>query len=150
MFLILLQWLLSITQALGEIPDVTLAYDNMCNVQRLRVAQVPLPLTKPFDTLWIKVKKIIDVFHYPNHTRPECKQLYSPSQLKDQNPNFNTQAGEQTFAWVGRFKNIICAMNKTHHMFYLHRMVLRRNAYTSKCYNYCRKPVLPKSKKKLK
>ena len=37
--------------------------------------------------------------------------------VKSQNPDFNTQAGEQTFVWVSRFKHIICAMNKTHHLF---------------------------------
>ena len=135
------------SRSLGEIPDVTLAYDNICNVEKLKVAQTPLPLPSPFDKMWLGVKKVIDVFHFPNHISPHCKELFSPKKLKELNPNFNTQAGEQTFAWIGRFKHIVCAMNKTHHLFFLHRMVLRRNLYTSKCYKHGRKPVLPKSKR---
>lgn len=140
-FFILLQWLLntSITES-----EVILAYDNMCNLDRLKVARQPLPFDPPLDNLWLNVKKIIDVFHFRNHTSPDCKEKYSPKAVKEQNPNFNTQAGEQTFIWVGKFKNILCSMNKTHHLFYLHCMVKRRNAYTAKCYKYNKKPILPK------
>ena len=45
--------------------------------------------------------------------------------------------------WLARLKNIVCAMNKTHHLFYLHYMVRSRNSYTAKCYANGRKPVLP-------
>ena len=117
----MLQWLLCLARVTGKPPPVTLAYD-MCNVQRLQVAQKPLPLPSPFDRLWLEIKKIIDVFHFPNHVNPLCKKLYSPSQLKQDHPNFNTQAREQTFTWIGRYKHIVCAMNKTHHLFYLHCM----------------------------
>ena len=68
---------------------------------------------------------------------------YSPAKVKEKNPDFNTQAGEQTFVWVGRFKHILCAMKKCNHLFYLHRMVLRRNSYTCKCYLRGKKPILP-------
>ena len=145
-FLIILQWLLSMINPLNpnSKPNVTLAYDNICNLDRMKVAKHPLPLPKPLDTIWIDVTKIIDVFHFPNHVSEECKKIYSPEKVKSENPSFNTQAGEQTFVWVGRFKHILCSMNKTHHLFYLHRMVRRRNAYTVKCYRNGRKPVLPK------
>lgn len=141
-FFIILQWLLSMINPLK--PNVTLAYDNICNLDRMKVAKHPLPLPKPLDTIWIDVTKIIDVFHFPNHVSEECKKKYNPEKVKSENPSFNTQAGEQTFVWVGRFKHILCSMNKTHHLFYLHRMVRRRNAYTVKCYRNGRKPVLPK------
>ena len=36
-------------------------------------------------------------------------------------------------------------MNKIHHLFYLHRMVVKRNAYTEKCYRNGKKPILPTS-----
>ncbi len=147
--LIVLQWLLALMKGAtlkdGELPPVTLAYDNMCNLDRLRVATKPLPFQPPFDKVWLNVTKIIDVFHFNNHVDPLCRERYSPAKLKADNPGFNTQVGEQTFSWLCRFKHIVCAMNKTHHLFYIHRMVLRRNAYTSKCYAVGRKPVLPKS-----
>ena len=118
----------------------------MCNICRLRVAKNRLPLPAPMDQAWLKLRKIIDTFHLRNHSNPLCHTQYSPQEMKDQNPFFNTQAGEQTFVWMGKFKNIVCAMGKTHHLFYLHRMVRRRNTYTDKCYSYGRKPILPKIK----
>lgn len=144
MFLILIQWLLSLSKSGGDISNITLAYDNMCNIERMHVARKPLPLPPPMDTAWMKVDKIIDVFHFGNHVSPQCKEKFSPAKLKEDNPNYNTQAGEQTFVWVSRFQHILCSMTKNHHLFYLHRMVLRRNTYTAKCYKNKRKPILPK------
>lgn len=129
----------------GSLPSVILAYDNMCNLDRLKVARQPLPLAPPLDCIWNKVEKIINVFHFKNHVSPSCRAKFSPKRMKEENPNFNTQAGEQTFFWVHRFQHILCAMKKCNHLFYLHRMVLRRNAYTSKCYRMGKKPILPKS-----
>ena len=128
--------------------NIILAYDNMCNLDRLKVARIPLPLSrKGLQNIWLDISKIIDSFHLRNHKNQACQTKYSPHKMKEEHPEFNTQAGEQTFTWAGRFKNILCAMNKTHHLFYLHRMILRRNAYTSRCYQKGRKPILPKSKK---
>ena len=99
-----------------SIPKITLAYDNICNLARLKVAQKKPPL----DMAWRNVEKIIDVFHFGNHVSPDCKRNFCPDKLKKENPNFNTQAGEQTFVWVGRFKHILCSINKNHHLFYLY------------------------------
>ena len=74
---------------------------------------------------------------------PEYKVKYSLDEIKAANPHYNTEAGEQTFIWVARFKHILCSMNKIHHLFYLHRMIRRRNEYTEKCYKLGKKPVLP-------
>ena len=144
-FLIILQWLLTLMNSTKPPPEVVLAYDNMCNLAKLKVAQKPLPLPPPLDTAWMNVTKIIDSFHIGNHVSATCRESFSPVKLKTEHPYYNTQAGEQTFVWVGRFQHILCSMNKTHHLFYLHRMVLRRNTYTAKCYRTGKKPVLPKS-----
>lgn len=141
-FLIIVQWLLT----LPNVSNVTLAYDNMCNLAKLKVAQELLPFSPPLDRLWLDIKKIIDVFHIKNHISQDCLSKFSPVEFKQDHPTFNTQAGEQTFVWVHRFNHILCSMNKVHHLFYLHRMVLRRNRYTTKCYLTGRKPILPKAK----
>ena len=147
-FFILVQWLVSLAKVdAAPQKDMYLAYDNMCNLAKLKVAQAPLPFKPPLDKLWIDLNKIIDVFHFQNHVSIKCRETYSPAQLKADHPDFNTQAGEQTFAWIYRFSKIVCSMNKTHHLFYLHRMVLRRNEYTSLCYYRGKKPVLPKASK---
>lgn len=142
MFIIVIQWLLSLSKNSGKM-TVTLAYDNMCNLDKLKASRLPLPLDPPYDRIWTNVKKIIDVFHFGNHVSPQCKEKYSPEEVKKAHPTWNTQAGEQTFTWLSRFKYNICSMPKVHHMFYIHRMVIRRNKYTAKCYMNGRKPILP-------
>ena len=56
-FYILLQWLLSLVDSTGSthrVPEVILAYDNMCNLARLNAAKEPLPFPAPLDQLWLK------------------------------------------------------------------------------------------------
>lgn len=122
------------------------AYDNMCNLDRLKAAKNDLPFPQPFNKLWEKIGKIIDTFHLKNHKRKLCHQLYNPKLLKDTHPSFNTQACEQTFSWLGKFHRILSAMPKVHNNFYLHRLVQRRNDYNTYCYKHGRKPVLPNVK----
>ena len=96
-FLILLQWLLSLVKTLGgpsNLPAITVAYDNICNIEKMRIARKPLPLPPPYNKLY--VQKIIDVFHFPNHISATCREQFSPLQFKESHPNFNTQCGEQT------------------------------------------------------
>ena len=77
------------------------------------------------------------------HVDPRCQQ-YHPDIVRETIPDMNTMACEQTFACVSRYKKILSAMPKTHHHFYLHRMVQRRNKYLSLCYALGRKPVQPR------
>lgn len=145
-FLLTIQYL---TQRLQGIPeeeweDFFLAYDNMCNLDRLRATKKSLPLAPPFNNLWFKINKVIDRLHIRNHKRPECKTKYSCDDLKAKIPGLNTPVAEQTFIWASKFKKIMCAMPKRRQLFYYHRMVVRRNRYTSNCYKENRDPTLPK------
>ena len=126
--------------------QTVLSYDNLCNLDNLRAAREKLPLPSPYDELWLKVTKIIDSLHIQNHKRQHCQTFYGAKlkELKEESPDLNTMAAEQTFVWLARFKRILCAMDKCHHLFYIHRMVTRRNKYTEKCYQNGRKPVAPK------
>jgi len=63
---------------------------------RLKIAHKPLPLTPPLNRAWLHIKKIIVSFHLQNHVNPECHTTFSPQGLKENHPNANTQAGEQT------------------------------------------------------
>ncbi len=110
-FFILIKWL----QTLSQQPNyqflptaMYLAYDNMCNVNRLKVARAALPLPPPMDKAWLNIEKIIDTFHLPNHVNPECHTLYSPQRLKEKCPDANTQAGEQTSPEVVEGTPICC------------------------------------------
>lgn len=146
-FLIVITWLYNV---LKEIPvdlwgNVVLVYDNMCHLDGMRAARCALPFPKPWDNMWQAIGKVLDRFHFSNHVDESCRVKYNPENflLNDD----NSEVAEQTFVWVGRFKKIVCAMPKVHHLFFLHRMVKRRNKYTSACYKRGKKPVLPKTKK---
>jgi hypothetical protein len=102
----------------NEWGDFFLAYDNICNLDRLRVAKKPLPLPPPYDEVWLKITKVIDRLHMRNHKRPECKTKYSADPLKEKIPGLNTPV-----------KKIMCAMPKRRQLFFYHRMVVRRNKY---------------------
>ena len=145
-FLLVLNWLIS---AFGgktreERKPITVAYDNMCHLDNLKVARKPLPLPGDLAHIWMDVNKIIDGLHIKNHRDERSKEKYNPDRLEGE--NFNTMSCEQTFAWLSRYKKILCAMPKTHYHFYLHRMVKRRNKYISFCYVIGRRPTQPKVK----
>ena len=119
---------------------------DMCHVDRINVAQKALRFHPPFDE-WLKANKIIDSLHIAYSKSEGCKEKYNPAKLKDILPDGHTTAGKQTFTWLSRFKKILCSMPKVHHMFFLHRMVVRRNSYTVTYYKNGKKPVLPKVRK---
>ena len=102
-------WLLTLMQQVEVPPKVVVAYDNMCNLAKLKVACNPLPFPPPLDSIWHNVDKIVDSFHVKNHVSAKCREQFSPARIKAENPNYNTQAGEQTFVWVGRFSTF-CAL----------------------------------------
>lgn len=89
---------------------------------------------------------MIDELHFKNHTDKICRQKYDPSVIKEKHPGISFMSAEQTFAWLTRFRKILSAMPKTHHLYYLHRLVKKRNVYTELCHRLNRKPLLPKTK----
>ena len=147
-FIILISWLYL---TLRTIPykawkGIWLAYDNICNIIKLRAAQEKLPLPDKFTKMWQKV--IVDGLHINNHKHEHCKTALHLDNIYRMYPDLkgtrNTMAAEQTFVWLGRYKKIISSMPKLHHLFFLHRLVKRRNRYNSECYKNHRKPLLPK------
>ena len=80
-----------------EWDDFFLAYDNMCNLDRLKAVQKPLLLPPPFKNIWLKINKVIDRLHIRNHKRPESKTKYSSDLLKERIPGLNTPVAEKTF-----------------------------------------------------
>ena len=163
-------WLYNLLQSVPEEDwgKVVLAYDNMCHLDGLRAAQRPLPLPAPYDLMWQRITKvcyyiyynigvsvititffnfqIIDTLHFRNHTDEQCRAKYNPKIVTDTNPNINLMCAEQTFAWLSRYRRILTSMTKTHHLFFLHRLVLCRNAYTELCLTVGRKLLLPSAK----
>ena len=95
---------------------------GLCNFCHLKVARKPLPFKPPLDCAWLRMNKIIDNLHFLNHVNSECHTSFSPQTSKEMHPTANGPS--KTFAWMARYKNIVCAMNKTHHLFYLHHMIM--------------------------
>ena len=84
--------------------EQVVVYDNICNLNRIKAARIPLPLRPPFDQLWLKPLKCLDVFHLRNHTSEECHTTYHPDNIKQLLPDLvkrNTQAAEQINAMLG-------------------------------------------------
>ena len=121
--------------------NYVLSYDNMCHLDNLRVAKEVLPLPAPFDTVWQRINKVIDRLHLGNHKDRRCHQKYNPDDVLPEGSN--TMASEQLFSWLSRFKKIVNSMTQTHHLFFLHRMCKRRNAYTAACRKKGQEPLLP-------
>lgn len=105
----------------------TLANDNVCHVDSLKIAKKDLPFPTPMDKAWSSVNKVINRLHLRNHKDSRCKQLYSTDRIP---PEYNTMACEQTFVWASCLKKIVCAMGRLHQFFFLHRSVKHRNKYT--------------------
>ena len=144
-FMIILTWLL---ETLKHIPpaqwsDVVVSYDNMCNLDAMKAAREPLPLPTPYDNMWTSITKVIDELHIKNHRDQQCREKYNPLEVKRDNTQYNFVCAEQVFAWLSRFKKITCSMNKTHHCFFLHRIVTRRNRYSELCAKLNRNQLLP-------
>ena len=48
----------SLVKALGgpsNLPAITVAYDNICNVEKMRITRKPLPLPPPYNKLWMNI-----------------------------------------------------------------------------------------------
>ena len=59
-YLVIITWLY---ETLKDIPteewhSVILAYDNMCHIDALRAARIPLPLPPPFHNMWKAITKV--------------------------------------------------------------------------------------------
>ena len=116
----------------------------MCNVEKMLIARQKLPLEAPYDRLFVEVNKVIDLLHIRNHIDLKCKEIFNPDKLKELYPQLNTPVAEQTFIFASRFKKILGAMLKSHFLFFYHRILIRRNRYTEKCYKANTTSVLPK------
>ncbi len=64
----------------------------------------------------------------------------------DTGGNPNTEAAEQTFVWLGRFKRLLNSMSKRKHHFFLHSLVRERNEYTEWCFSLNITPKLPQAR----
>ncbi|OWA52414.1 hypothetical protein BV898_16871 [Hypsibius exemplaris] len=116
-----------------EWPKLFIVMDYICNIDRTKAAQTPLPLSPPFDKLFISVSKVIHVFHHRNHVCPECKTgKYNPKNISVVYPKLKkrkTEAAEQSNAWLKRFAAVLNSISRNRQLFYLARQTFHRNKY---------------------
>lgn len=64
-FLFVVSWLYHTLQSVprSKWDGIFLAYDNMCQLARLRAGRKPLPLPSPYDQMWLVIQKVIDSLH---------------------------------------------------------------------------------------
>ncbi len=121
-FLITVAWLYQRLQNVpeNEWSDLFVAYDNMCQLNRLRVANNPLQLG-PYDAMWQKVTKIIDGLHLSNHKNPTCNEKYNPDRVIvrfGEDVTRNRHAAGPTFSWLTKFTKQLNSMPKERQMFF--------------------------------
>ena len=119
---------------------------SRCNFARLKAVKQPLPAgfsTGDLD-LWTNIRLIIDGLHLRNHKRESCSINFNPQFFKDAHPHAtetNTMAAEQSFSWLTKYKKQVNAMNKRNQIFFLHRIIVRRNAYLRHCFLNNARPI---------
>ena len=84
-----------------------LAYDDACHLKRFIDRRSTTPLGKALAQL----KIVVDKMHFRNHTDPWCKKNVNPYKCPDF-VGINTEACEQTFRYVARFKYATKHMSK--------------------------------------
>lgn len=143
----MLSWLFSILKGINPLTGEKCFWPmTTCHLDGLKAARNLLPWPPPWNKAWMSIKRIIDSLHIRNYKDMSCQEKYNLATLKKELPEGNTMAAEQTFVWLSRFKKILCAMPKVHHLFYLHRLVKRHNKYLVICYKNGKKPLLPKAR----
>lgn len=93
-----------------------LALFNIAAVVVCSAENFSTQVTLAYDNMWN--------VNFVNHVTTN----FHPDKLKKDNR-------KQTSVLVGKFKHILCSVNKNHHLFYLHWMIIRRNTYTTKWYS---------------
>ncbi|XP_072022927.1 uncharacterized protein [Amphiura filiformis] len=145
-FLFMLTFLYTLLQDVPfeEWSKFFLAYDNMCNITRLRASKMPtLPLPGNFGKMWASINKIIDGLHISNHKNKSCHQNLHPRLFREKHKDLdktNSMAAEQTFSWLSRYNKQVCSLPKQQQVFVLHRLSIRRNEYTSRCHQQQKDP----------
>jgi len=67
----------------------------MCHLDGLRALKADLPFPKPWNNMWQAIGKVLDRFHYKNHTDENCKIKYNPENSLLEHDN--SEVAEQTF-----------------------------------------------------
>jgi len=103
-------------------------YDDACHLSKFsmnRDRRHPGKASK-FQTWFAQTTFFVDRLHFKNHKDPWCKQHMDPALHYSELDGVNSQACEQLFAWMSKFKAVVRHMNEIRfkvfllHMCHLH------------------------------
>jgi hypothetical protein len=111
----------------GVEPPAVLAYDDACHLLRwwqLREHQSPF-------VAWLlqRVKLVVDRFHFKNHIGKFCKLWVDPAKCVELGGNTQTEAAEQSFAWLARSKHTLRYMSEGRFQFMVLHLMNERNKW---------------------
>ena len=127
---VFLTWLWSILLLFPKL----LAYDDACHLKRFVNNRQSTVAAKFLASIIM----VVDKMHFKNHVDKWCKQNVNPNKVKEFD-NLNTEACEQTFKFVSKFKHA------TKHMTYAHY-----NLFHLTICNIFNEDKLVKNEKKIK
>ena len=117
----------------GLEPPAVLAYDDACHLSMYllnRLKRFGRSALAVFILVHMKMKIVVDKFHWRNHTGKFCKENNNPYEcpmIKGR----RTERCEETFQWLSGGKHIYRHMNEAHFMFTMLRMMHHRNVYVA-------------------
>lgn len=117
----------------GLEPPQVLAYDDACHLSMYllnRLQRFGRSALAVFILLHVKMKIVVDKFHWRNHTGKFCRENNNPYEcpmIKGR----RTERCEETFQWLSGGKHIYRKMNEAHFMFTMLRMMHHRNVYVA-------------------
>ena len=121
-----------VAKMIGEYPSLkTVVHDDACHLRK-------------FLTTWFKadsphvcypaVAFVIDKFHSKAHNDSWCQKHCSPKTKENQRrlEAVNSSACEILFSWLSGYKNAFRHMNRMTGHFFIHELLLLRNAWSSR------------------
>jgi hypothetical protein len=113
------------------VPEV-LAYDDACHLGMFltnRMGRFGYSLVAHLLLFVKKLELVCDRFHWRNHTGEWCKRNVNPKNSTKLGPKTNTEAAENTFVWLSKYKFIFKHMNKARFNFTMLWLFHERNQW---------------------
>ena len=115
-------------------PPQVLAYDDACHLGMFllnRLGRFGNSVVAWFLLVKEKVELCVDRYHWRNHTGAWCKRNVNPQRSTKLVKMTNTEAAEQTFGWLAKYKFLFKHMNKVRFNFCMLWLFHERNVWLS-------------------
>ena len=76
-----------------------------------------------------RIKLVVDRFHFKNHVGEFCRKWVDPAKCPELGPRTQTEAAEQSFAWLARSKHTFRHMTEGRFQFMVLHLMEERNKW---------------------